>query len=99
MGAMKKAIKWNLEKARLLKGDKDRGGVSFEECVVAIESGKVLDNIKNPSSNHPNQGMYILNIDDYAYSVPYVVNEDEIFLKTVYPSRRFTALYMDKKEL
>ena len=33
-------------------------------------------------------------IDEYAYLVPYVETEEEIFLKTVIPSRKFTKRYL-----
>ena len=34
--------------------------------------------------------MFIIKIDDYAYIIPFVENENEIFLKTIYPSRKAT---------
>jgi len=37
--------------------------------------------------------MYILDIDSYAVVVPFVEVEDEIFLKTAFPSRKYTKLY------
>ena len=64
---------------------------------IAIEGGGVLDIVENPSTNHPNQKVYILNIEGYAYSVPYVESENEIFLKTLFPSQKYTALYLGKK--
>ena len=94
---MTKAIRWNPEKAKLLHEDKTRGGLSFEECVVAIEGDGVLDIVQNPSSNHPSQRMYVLNLEGYAYCVPFVESENEIFLKTMMPNRKFTALYLGKK--
>jgi len=33
-------------------------------------------------------------IDGYAYLVPYVENEEEIFLKTIIPSRKATKRYL-----
>ena len=36
---MKKVIRWNVEKAKQLLDDPSRGGIIFEDCVVAIESG------------------------------------------------------------
>ncbi len=87
-------IIWNPEKASLLRSDKARGGVGFEECVVAIEAGKILDVLQNPSSNHPAQRMFVLDINGYAYCVPFVETVETIFLKTVFPSRKFTALYL-----
>jgi hypothetical protein len=92
---MKKTA-WYSEKAAALLNDPARGGgVGFEACVVALENGKLLDVAPNPSSNHPTQKMYILNINSYAYCVPFVETETEIFLKTVFPSRKYTALYLE----
>ena len=33
-------------------------------------------------------------IENYIYLVPYIENENEIFLKTIYPSRKFTKIYL-----
>lgn len=85
---------WDTEKARLLRNDSSRGNVSFEDCVIAIEEGRVLDEIQNPSSNHRSQRMFVLEIHNYAYIVPYVQSDTEIFLKTVFPSRKHTAFYL-----
>jgi hypothetical protein len=90
-----KKIAWNIEKAAALLSDPARGNVGFEACMVALENGKLLDVAPNPSSNHPTQKMFILNIDNYAYCVPFVETETEIFLKTVFPSRKYTALYLE----
>jgi hypothetical protein len=90
-----KKIVWNLEKAAELQSDQTRGNVGFEACVVALESGKLLDVAPNPSSNHPTQKMYVLNINNYAYCVPFVETATQIFLKTVFPSRKYTALYLE----
>jgi len=91
---MKKLIKWNLEKGARIRENKDRGGIGFEECVVAIEEDRILDIIQNPSSNHSDQKTYVLEIEGYAYSVPFIESDDEIFLKTLYPSRKLTAIYL-----
>ncbi|PHS24227.1 MAG: toxin [Methylophaga sp.] len=93
---MKKII-WDVEKAEILKNDVTRGSISFEDCVVAIEEGRVLDDIANPSEQHPHQRMLVLGINNYAYIVPYVETDDEIFLKTVFPSRKHTAIYLTEK--
>jgi hypothetical protein len=42
-----------------------------------------------------NQRIFVLEIDDYAYVVPYVTNGDVIFLKTLFPSRKHTAEYLE----
>jgi hypothetical protein len=89
-----KVFRWDTEKAEALRSDPARNGVSFEECVVAIESGRLLADIANPSERYRQQRMLIVNIDNYAYAVPYVETEDTIFLKTVFPSRKLTAIYL-----
>jgi len=51
---------------------------------------------ENPG--YPNQRMYILEIDNYAIIVLYLENDDEIFLKTAFPSRKYTKKYGLKGE-
>ena len=89
-----KKLRWNPDKASSLQSNKTRGNVTFEDCVIAIENDRILDVVLNPSSNHKMQRMYVLNIRNYAYCVPFVESETEIFLKTVFPSRKFTALLL-----
>ncbi len=90
-------IRWNTEKAKLLQEDKTRNKVSFEECVVAIEEGRILADLPHPTRK--NQNLLVLEINGYAYVVPYVTEEDGIFLKTVFPSRRHTAKYLTGRTL
>lgn len=66
-------------------------GISFEEAVFYIENGGLLDDIAHPNkSDYPHQRIFILRVRDYVYLVPYVDTEDELFLKTIIPSRKFT---------
>jgi len=91
-----KKITWSPEKAKILRENDVRGNVSFEDCVVAIEEGRILDDIPNPSEQYSHQYMFVLGINNYAYIVPYVESDDEIFLKTIFPSRKHTAIYLTK---
>ena len=84
-----KYFNWNSEKNRKLIKER---GVSFEICLVKIESKDVLDILNN--INYPNQKIFVLKIDDYVYLVPFVENKNEIFLKTIIPSRKFTKKYL-----
>ena len=93
---MNKPIRWSPDKAKLLSENETRGGVNFEDCVIAIESGGVLDIIENPSSNHAGQKVFVLNIRNYAHCVPFVETDEEIFLKTVFPHRGFQKIYLGK---
>ena len=88
-----KYLKWNSKKNEILKQQR---GISFEEIAFMIESGKIIGIEENPG--HLNQKMYILEIDNYAIIVPFVENEDEIFLKTAFPSRKYSKIYGLKGE-
>jgi len=84
--------RWNAEKNLLLK---EARGVSFEQVVMHIERGDLLDVIAHPNSErYPNQKVLILNIGDYIYTVPYVEEGEERFLKTIIPSRKLTRKYL-----
>lgn len=64
-----------------------------------MERGDILDVLEHPNQNeYPGQKMAIVMIDDYAYLVPYVYEGDEIFLKTLIPSRKATDKYLRKKK-
>ena len=83
-----KYLNWNLAKNEQLKRER---GISFEQIAYLIESNKILGIEVN--SGRPNQKLYILEIDQYAVVVPCVETENEIFLKTAFPSRKFTRTY------
>lgn len=71
-------------------------GISFEEVIMAIEEGAVLDVLPHPKlDKYPNQEMYILNIEDYVYLVPFVrKDKNTVFLKTIFPHRKLTKRYL-----
>lgn len=91
-------INFNEEKNQLLKATR---GVCFDDIVKAIKNKQLLDNITNTSSRHPLQKVYVINIKNYAYAVPYVINKTkkEIFLKTIYLSKALTRRYIRKKTI
>jgi len=90
-----KSINWNLDKNQQLA---DERGISFEDVVVYIQQGEMLDIVEHPNQEkYPNQRMFVLDIDDYVYLVPYVENRKEIFLKTIIPSRKATKMYLGGK--
>lgn len=76
---------WNEEKNLLLK---EIRGVSFEDVVIAIEQGNLIDIVPNTSKNHKDQNCFLVKINNYTHIVPYVENTEGIFLKTIYPSRK-----------
>jgi hypothetical protein len=90
-GSMKH-YSWNNEKNRQLKAGRK---VSFEEVVFYIERGQLLDIVEHPNQErHGGQCIFIVKIRDYAYLVPFVETEREIFLKTIIPSRKATEKYL-----
>lgn len=89
-----KTFVWNLEKAQALRRDKSRNNIGFEECVVAIEAGRILADLPHPAANYSHQRILVLEIEGYAYAVPYVEDDNSIFLKTVFPSRKLTSIYL-----
>jgi len=85
-------FEFNEEKNILLKEER---GVNFEDVLEAIKNGDILDNIEN--KKYKNQKVYVIKIKKYAYAVPYIVTkEGNIFLKTLYPSRKLTKQYINK---
>lgn len=86
------SLKFNEEKNQLLKATRN---ISFEDVIKALKEKRLLDNVAHPSQKHPNQRLYIVEIKEYVYAVPYVLNTEkkEIFLKTIYPSRTLVRLY------
>ena len=83
---------WEDEKNAWLKATR---GVSFEQVVFRIAEGGVLALLEHPNSKHyPNQRIFVVRIEDYAYLVPFVEDNDEVFLKTIIPSRKMTARYL-----
>ena len=88
-----KPINWNSEKNISLKLAR---GVSFEEVLAAMSHGALLDVVAHPNKEHyPNQRLFIVRIRGYAYLVPFVETDTEIFLKTIIPSRVATKKYID----
>ena len=88
-----KYLNWNPLKNEILKKERR---ISFEEIAYLIESGQIIGIEENPT--RLNQKMYILEIENYAVIVPYVENDNEIFFKTAFPSRKYTKRYGLKGE-
>ncbi len=70
-------------------------GISFEEIVFHIGKGDVLDLLEHPNpERYPKQRVYVVDVEGYAYVVPFVEDEVEVFLKTIIPSRKATRDYL-----
>jgi uncharacterized DUF497 family protein len=87
-------IIWDNEKNKKLIRER---GLSFDEISTLIVDGKYLDIIQNPSRK--NQKIFIIRYNGYTYVVPFVVDsEDNIVLKTIFPSRKYHKHYKEKNE-
>ncbi len=83
---------WNDAKNESLKKDR---GVTFEEIVFHIIHGGLFDTIQHPNKKtYPGQQIFIVNVENYACLVPFVEDEEKIFLKTIIPSRKMTRKYL-----
>ena len=85
-------LQWNPEKNSILK---ERRAICFEDIQVAIQEGNLLETIDHQNSTtYPNQFILIVKVQEYVYSVPCIVEETGLFLKTIYPSRKLTKQYI-----
>jgi len=88
-----KYFDWSTEKNDKLFKERD---VCFEDAVIAIGEGDLLEIIKHSNvKKYPDQKIFIVEINDYAYLVPFVEDEKKIFLKTIIPSRKATKKYLN----
>lgn len=90
-----KTYAWNAEKNDLLRRTR---GVSFEDIVFHIEAGDAVDIFEHPNqSKYPGQRVLVVCVEDYVYLIPFVENDEEIFLKTIIPSSKATKKYLGEE--
>ena len=87
-----KFYNWDPAKNELLKRERQ---ISFEEIIFHIQNGDEVDIFDHLNQErYPGQRISVVVVNDYAYLVPYVEMDDEIFLKTIIPSRKATKKYL-----
>jgi uncharacterized DUF497 family protein len=92
---MVKNFSWDEKKNQLLI---DERNISFAEVIYAIAKGQLLDIVSNPNQGkYMGQKIFVLNINDYAYLVPFHETDQEIYLVTIIPSRKATRKYLRGK--
>ncbi|MBU1104409.1 BrnT family toxin [Candidatus Parcubacteria bacterium] len=84
-----KHFDWDEEKNQKLKLERD---ISFEDVLVSIEEGNLLDIVAHPIRK--NQQVMVVMLNSYVYLVPFVEDEEKVFLKTIIPSRKATKKYL-----
>ena len=91
-----KVFSWDPEKNALLQ---EIRGVAFEEVVLNIEIGNEVDIFEHPNqAKYPGQRISVVVIEGYAYLVPFIESDDQIFLKTIIPSRKATKEYVGESD-
>lgn len=86
---------WNDAKSAVLKHER---GVSFEDVVFHVAAGGLLDLLDHPNPEaYPGQRVMVVEIEGYAFVIPFVADDDVWFLKTIIPSRKMTKQYLGGK--
>ena len=90
-------FRYNFDKNAQLLADR---GIGFEEIIEAINNGNLLTSKKHHNQEkYPKQNIMYVRCLELIYFVPYVIEpNDIIFLKTVYPSRKATKLFLEAKK-
>jgi hypothetical protein len=91
---MDKIIKWDIDKNSKLRLTRN---ISFEVVLSLLNTENLLADVPHPNTDkYPKQRIFIILINDYVYMIPYVENTQEIFLKTIIPSRKLTKQFIGK---
>jgi len=86
-------IIWDTDKNRKLLADR---GLSLEVFASLILDKKYCAILKNPSRKE--QKIFIVPYQNYTYVVPFLIDDNQnIVLKTVFPSRKYHKIYGGKK--
>jgi hypothetical protein len=77
---------------------KQERGISFEEIILAIKEGHLIDIITHPNNNkYKHQKIYVVEVENYIYLVPFIEqNPHSVFMKTIFPSRKLTKKYLNQ---
>ena len=87
---MKKFV-WDDEKNKWLSENRE---VCFDEIVYYISQGYMIDILEHHNKlNYPGQKIFVVEILNYIYLIPFVENDEMIFLQTIISSRKATKKY------
>ncbi len=87
-----KPIRWSAEKNLTLQSER---GASFEEVLASIENGGLLATLAHPNAKrYAHQKLWVVRMRGYAYLVPFVETDAEVFLKTIIPSRKASKQFL-----
>lgn len=89
-----KTYRWNEARNEQLKRSR---GISFEDIVLALEAGGLLEIVDHPNpGRYPKQKVFVIASAEYVYLVPHIEEPDYVFLKTIIPSRKAARDYAEK---
>jgi len=87
-----KYFDWNPDKNEWLRRER---GITFEEIIFYLLHEELLDVLEHPNQKkYPGQRIFIIEVEDYAYVVPFIETDSCIFLKTIIPSSKMTKKYL-----
>lgn len=91
-------IKWDEEKNKWLKTQEKIRFCSFEVVEEKVSKWEIIDILEN--KNYKNQKIFIIEYNWYPIACPFVENIEEwyIFLKTLYPARKYKKLLKEKNK-
>jgi len=85
-------ILWDEDKNKKLISQR---GISFEQAAELILAKEYVAVLENPA--RPGQFLFLIPINGYIHAVPFVIDkDDDIILKTIFPSRKINNLYGEK---
>jgi uncharacterized DUF497 family protein len=85
---------WNPEKNEEIKRERN---ISFEQIVFHLSQGDIWKIAEHPDQKkYPGQDIYFVLVEDYIYMVPFVTEDEYVFLKTIIPSRKATKDYTEE---
>lgn len=83
-----KKVEWNNAKNTWLRVTRN---IDFDR----IMTGRILRVSPHPNEErYPGQKIMIILFEKYVYLVPYVEDDEKIFLKTIIPSRKATREHL-----
>ena len=84
-------VEWDNAKNEKLKKDRD---VCFEDVERAILDKQLIDILPHFNQDkYPNQNILIVLLSNYIHYVPYVKDDEKLFLKSIVPSRKYNKIY------
>lgn len=92
---MARDFEFDAEKNQWLKNNR---GLGFDEVISLISEGHLAAVVDHPNQlKYPHQQVFIVDVEGYAYLIPFEEREGRFFLRTIYPSRKATKKYLEER--